>query len=240
MGALPKRSVLSAWFARLPEEKASVYDSCATELESGFNVLSIALDMALRLRERGRLREAREALALCRELAERHARVLDGVLRALDQESRHLAVLPEALEIEAEWFRTAGARSACFWGGLLRHVLFSARTRWFHMLHSLREIQGDVSEAFLSTAEEVSRGSSLAPAGEWENLEKLHDDWNTCLRETVISFKCLLDTASAGELEGLRRELEAARKSAQQQESNRPAAEETESQNSRTPERPCI
>jgi hypothetical protein len=240
LGALPKRSILSAWFARLPEEKASVFDACAAELQSGFNVLSIALDMALRMQEQGRLRAAREGLALCGELAERHARLLDNVLQVLEQESRHLAVLPEALEIEAEWFRTAGARSACFWAGLLRRVLFSARTRWLHMLSSLREIAGDISEAFLSSAEEVCGGSSLGPAEEWRKLEELHDDWNTCLQETVISFKCLLDTASAGELEGLRRELEAARKIAQQQDSKQPAAEETESESSRAPERPCI
>jgi hypothetical protein len=240
LGTLPKRSILSAWFARLPEEKAAVYDACAAELESGFSLLSIALDEGLRLRELGHLRGAREAAALCRELAERHARLLERVLRVLNQESRQLAVLPAALPIEVESFRTSAARSSCFWAGLFHRVLFSSRTRWFHKLHSLQEILGDISTAFLRTVEEISSGISVAPCARWERLEELHDDWNTCLRETVVLFKCLLDTAAPQELEGLRRELEALRKTVERESSERLAAQEVEGQSPRTPGHACF
>jgi hypothetical protein len=240
LGTLPKRSILSAWFGRLPEEKAAVYDACAVELESGFNLLSIALNEGLRLKELGHIRSARETAALCRELAQRHARLLESVLRVLDRESRHLALLPDALPFEVEAFRTPAARSSCFWNGLLHRVLFSFRTRWFHKLHSLQEIVGQVSQAFLQSAEELSSGFSLAPSVEWEALETLHDDWNTCLRETVVVLKCLLDSAASHELAGLRRELEALRSTAKRRASELLAEETIEGQGSHTQGRPCI
>ena len=236
MGTLPKRSILSVWFARLPEEKAVVYDACATELESGFAQLSVALDEGMRQQELGHLRRTREAAVLCRELAERHGHLLRNVLRVLDQESRHLAALPDALPIDGASYRTAAARSKCFWDGLLRRVLFSARIRWLHKLNSLREILADTSRTFVRTAEEISCGLSLAPVGEWATLEALHDDWNTCLQETVIHLKCLLDRAAPRELEGLRRELKALEKPALQHL----AAAEIERQDSHLQGRPCI
>ena len=240
MGTLPKRSILSVWFTRLPEEKAVVYDACATELESGFALLSVALNEGMRQQELGHLRSTREAAGLCRELAERHGRLLGSVLRVLDQESRHLAALPDALPIDGESYRTAAARSKCFWDGLLRRVLFSTRTRWLHKLNSLREILADISGTFVCTAEEISCGLSLTPLGEWAALEALHYDWNTCLQETVIHLKCLLDTAAPRELEGLRRELKALEKPVEQPALKHRAAAETESQDSYLQERPCI
>ena len=239
MGTLPKRSILSAWFARLPEEKAAVYDSYAAELESGFSLLSITLDEGLHLKDLGHLRGAREAAGLCRELAQRHAELLGSVLLVMERESRHLSVLPDALPYEVESFRTASARSSCFWNGLLHRVLFSARTRWFHKLHSLLEILEQVSREFQQTAADLSCACSLSPHGEWESLEKLHDDWNTCLREAVVLFKCLVDTAAPNELEGLRRELEAMRAEAHRKGSERLAAEEIKSRSSRPQGSPC-
>jgi len=48
-------------------------------------------------------------------------------------------------------------------------------------------------------------------------LEQMHDDWNTCLRETTILLKCLLTTLAPAEVEELRRELEEKRKRAEGQ-----------------------
>lgn len=240
MGTLPKRSILSAWFGRLPEEKAAVYNACAVELESGFNLLGITLNEGLRLKDLGYLRKAREMAALCQELAERHGRLLESVLRVVERESRHVVRLPDALPFEADSFRSPAARSSCFWNGLLHRVLFSSRTRWFHKLHSLQEILGEIAQTFRQTAEEVACGFSVTPLEGWETLETLHDDWNTCLRETVVLFKCLLDTAAPQELEGLRNELAGLRAAAERQATERPALGGVVSQGSRSQEHPCI
>jgi len=208
LGTLRKPSILSTWLARLSAEKAAVYGPSARELEAGYAVLSMALDDGLQRQEAGDLRGARASASLCWELAERHAAVLSGALGTMERRSRHFGKLPQVTPLDEETFRTEAARSSCFWNGLLHRVLFSARSRWFHKLHSLEEILYEVRADFLATSREIADGVSVLPLADWEKLERTHDDWNTCLRETVVLLKCLLTTLAPGEVEELRRELE--------------------------------
>jgi hypothetical protein len=208
LGILRKRSALSAWLARLSAEKAAVYEPSVRELETGYALLSIALDDGLRLCDSGNLWAARGAAGLCAELAERHGVTLCGALSTMERRSRHCGMLPEVHPLDAETFRTEAARSSCFWNGLLHRVLFSSRQRWFHKLETLQTILGDVQETFVCTAREIADGVSVSPLADWETLERAHDDWNTCLRETTVLLKCLLTTLAPGEVQELQRELE--------------------------------
>jgi hypothetical protein len=216
LGTRRKPSILSTWLARLSAEKAAVYEPSARELEAGYDLLSIALDDGLQRQEAGDLRGARASASLCGELAERHAALLCGALGTMDRRSRHFGKLPEVTPLDGGMFRTEAARSSCFWNGLLHRVLFSARSRWFHKLHTLEEILDEVRAGFLRSAREIADGISVSPMVEWEWLERTHDDWNTCLRETVVLLKCLLTTLAPGEVEELRRELEEQRQRAEQ------------------------
>ena len=217
MGKLRKRTILSVWLGRLSAEKAAVYEPSVKELETGYSLLSIALDDGLLRSEAGELRAARAAAELCGALAERHAALLCGALETMERRSRHFGKLPEVEPLVPETFRTEAARTASFWNTLLHRVLFSARQRWFHKLRTLEEILWGVRESFLETAGELADGLSMAPMRDWALLEQTHDDWNTCLRETTILLKCLLTTLAPGEVEELRRELEEKRKRAEEQ-----------------------
>jgi hypothetical protein len=219
LGARRKPSILSAWLARLSAEKAAVYEPSARELEAGYDLLSIVLDDGLQRQESGDWRGARTLVGLCGELAERHAVLLCGALGTMERRSRHFGKLPEVTPLDQETFRTDAARSSCFWNGLLHRVLFSARSRWFHKLRTLGEILDEVRAGFLRAAREIADGVSVSPVAEWESLERTHDDWNTCLRETVVLLKCLLTTLAPGEVEELRRELEEQRQRAEQRPS---------------------
>lgn len=220
MGKLRKPSILSTWLARLSAEKAAVYGPSARELEAGYALLSMALDEGLQRQEAGDLRGARSSASLCRELAERHAVVLIGALGTMQRRSRHFGKLPQVTPLDEDTFRTEAARSSCFWNGLLHRVLFSARSRWFHKLSALEEILDEVREDFLATAREIADGVSVSPVADWERLERTHDDWNTCLRETVVLLKCLVTTLAPGEVEELRRELEEQRQRLEQARGN--------------------
>lgn len=219
MGKLRKRTILSVWLGRLSAEKAAVYEPSVKELETGYSLLSIALDDGLLRGEAGELRAARSAAALCGALAERHAALLCGALETMERRSRHLGTLPEVDPLDPETFRSEAARTASFWNALLHRVLFSARARWLHKLRTLEEILWGVRGTFLETAGELADGVSVAPMRDWATLEQAHDDWNTCLREAIILLKCLLTTLSPGEVEELRRELEEKRKRAEEQPS---------------------
>ena len=240
MGTQRKRSILSAWVARLSAEKAAVYEPSVRELETGYDVLSIALDDGMQRQEAGDWRGARTLAGLCGELAERHAVLLCGALGTMEQRSRHFGRLPEVTPLDEETFRTDAARSSCFWNQLMHRVLFSARSRWFHKLHTLGEILEEVRGVFLYSAREIADGVSVSPRAEWERLERTHDDWNTCLRETVVLLKCLLITLAPAEVEELRRELEEQRRRVEQQPSGWLEAEEATEESSRHEGRPYV
>jgi hypothetical protein len=208
LGMQQNRSALAAWLSRLSAEKAAVYEPSVRELDTGYDLLSVALNEGLQLREAGNLWGARASAGLCGELAERHANLLCRALGTMERRSRHFGMLPEVDALDADTFRTGGARSSCFWNGLLHRVLFSGRSRWFHKLETLQEILDDLRGTFCQTARELADGASLSPLADWETLERVHDDWNTCLRETTVLLKCLLTTLAPSEVEELRRELE--------------------------------
>jgi hypothetical protein len=207
LGSPKKRSILSDWRARLSADKACVYDPSARALESGYDLLSIALDAAMCQRDTGDLLGARQALWLSAELAERHARLLEQALHAMEEHSRHFGTVPAVNPLEQEHFRTEAARFRCRWDAVLHRVLFSARSRWFLKLHTLHEISTELRDTYLFSARELADGVSIAPLAEWDLLEALHDDWNTCLRETVILLKCFLTTLEPGEIKAFKHEL---------------------------------
>ena len=219
MGKLRTRTILSVWLGRLSAEKAAVYEPSVRELETGYCLMSVALDEGLRRNETGELWAARKAAELCGALAERHAGLLCGALGTMERRSRHFGALPEVQPLDAGNFRGDGARIASKWNALLHRVLFSARQRWFHKLLTLEEILWDVRKTFLETAGALADGVSVAPVTDWSTLERAHDDWNTCLRETTILLKCLLDKLAPVEVEELRRELEEQRERAEGQPS---------------------
>jgi len=219
LGKLRKRSILAVWLGRLSADRAAVYEPSVKELDTGYSLVSIALDEGLFRNEAGDLLAARAAAELCGALAERHAAVLCGALETMERRSRHFGTLPEVDPLNPEMFRTEAARGASFWNALLHRVLFSARQRWFHKLRTLEEILWGTRESFLEKAGDLADGVSVAPLCDWAELEQTHDDWNTCLRETTILLKCLLTTLAPGELEDLRRELDENRKRAGEQPS---------------------
>jgi hypothetical protein len=240
LGTLRKPSILSTWLARLSAEKAAVYGPSARELEAGYAVLSMALDDGLQRQEAGDLHGARASASLCRELAERHAAVLGGALGTMERRSRHFGKLPQVTALDEETFRTEAARSTCFWNGLLHRVLFSARSRWFHKLQALEEILDGVRADFLTTTREIAEGVSVSPAEDWEKLERAHDDWNTCLRETMVLLKCLVTELAPGEVEELRRELEEQRQRVEQRPSEWEGEEREKEDSSRLEGRPYV
>lgn len=196
-----------------------MYEPSVRSLETGFSLLSVALHEALEHKDSGELRASREAAELCGELAERHAELLRAALRSMELRSQHFGTLPEVDPLNQDTFRSAEAQNASFWSALMHRALFSARSRWFHKLTTLQEILWKARDTFLETAGELADGVSVSPMKSWTTLEETHDDWNTCLKETTILLKCLLETLAPREVEQLRRELEEKRKRAEEQPS---------------------
>lgn len=189
---LRARSVRADWFAWLPEEKDELFDAAREELETLYSMLSIALDEALALRDRGRLAHAREQAGVTADLFDRLAlRLLSG-LRALEDHGRHFGTLPNVASLDPEFFRGDTAQRIARKSSLLSKVLLSARSKFFHKLRALSETVEELCGEFREASEEIADGSSVRPGTHWKALDIGHYDLNTCLRETIVVLKCFL------------------------------------------------
>jgi hypothetical protein len=206
---LPPRTVREDWNAWLPADKDELFGRVVDELEALYSMLSIALNEALTLRRESALGHAREQVGVSAVLFDRLSGCLAVMLGTLENHSRHFGTVPNAVPLNAQNFRGETAQRYAKKNALLGKVLFSMRSRYFHKLRLLTETVGSLQTEYREAAEEISDGSSVQPGAHWGELDNLHYDMNTCLRETMILCKSFLCALPNGEVKGFRRKLEA-------------------------------
>jgi len=54
------------------------------------------------------------------------------------------------------------------------------------------ELTEDLRGTFVASVQELAEGAPLRTDQYWEALDASHYDLNTCLRESVVLFKCFL------------------------------------------------
>jgi len=191
-GPSGRRSVKQDWIAALPREKSVLFDSIVRRWESEYAMMSIALDEALCLRTRSNLVNARMQALVASDLLSRLAGMLIIACEAVSDRARCFPNLPVVEPLKADFFRGETAQSAASWNGLLHHVLFGDRSRFFHKLRILRDTVQRLSDEFRQTAMDLTEGSSTDPSLLWDSLDSLHYDFNTCLRESEVVLKGFL------------------------------------------------
>ena len=202
-----RESVRVDWRACLPSEKGSLFGESVAELESLYAMLSITLDEALGLCARGRQTLGCDEAEICADLFDRLAERLRASLGALEEHGRHFGTSPQVAPLETEFFHSPTAQRIARNNSLLSKVLFSQRSSFFHKLRSLAEIVEDVQVEFREYAEEIADGSASRPGTNWEALDVLHYDLNTCLRETTVLLKSFLCALPSREVQPFRLKL---------------------------------
>lgn len=201
------RKVSEDWIAALPREKARAFEALVRQWECTYAMMSIALDDALSLRSRGELVCARQQVSIAAELLERLAEALTSLCDTLSLHGRRLRLLPVVEPLNTNFFRGDTGQSAASWNGILHHVLFGNRSRFFHKLRILSDTVEQLAREFREAAGDISRGLSVQPGDCWERLDSLHYDFNTCLRETEVVLKSFLRILPAEQLPTLSSEL---------------------------------
>jgi hypothetical protein len=206
---LEQRKVLDDWVAALPREKSQVYQVVVRRWECSYAMMSVALDEALSLRASGELVCARQQVSIAAGLLGRLAPSLISLCDTLSGRGQYVAKFPVVEPMNAEFFRGDTGQSAASWNGILHHVLFSARSRFFHKLrilsHTLSLLEGEFEEA----ASDISKGMCVQPDDSWQRLDNIHYDFNTCLRESEVVLKAFLRMLPEDQLPALARELDA-------------------------------
>jgi hypothetical protein len=204
-----RRKVTEEWFTALPREKAQLFDTVVRRWECGYAMMSVALDGALSLRARGELICARQQVSVTADLFERLSSTLVGLCNTLSSRGRNITRVPAVEPLNTAFFRGNTGQSAASWNGILHHLLFGDRSRFFHKLRILSDTLEQIEREFQEAANDISKGTSVEPADCWTKLDYLHYDFSTCLRETEIVLKSFLRSLPADQLSSLAAELDA-------------------------------
>jgi len=172
-------------------------------------MMSVALDDALTLRARGELVCARQQVSVAADLLGRLSSTLVGLCDTISSRARHISRIPAVEPLNTEFFRGDTGQSAASWNGILHHLLFADRSRFFHKVRILSDTLEQLEREFHDAAGDISKGLSVEPADCWTKLDYLHYDFSTCLRETEIVLKSFLRSLPSDLLPAIATELDA-------------------------------
>jgi hypothetical protein len=192
-GPVPaRREVPEDWLAALPRDKSQAFDSIVRQWECSYAMMSVALDDSLSLRLRGEIVCARQQVRITANLVARFSGSLIAACDSIAAAGRHVSDLPVVRPLKSEFFRGDTAQSAASWNGLLHHVLFGDRSRFFHKLRILSNTVEQLDREFNQAAADLSEGIADQPGQCWTALDSAHYDLNTCLREAEVVLKAFL------------------------------------------------
>ena len=200
-------TVQEDWVAWLPEAKDRLFAFTHQELEVSYSILSVTLDDALTLCKQGLLPPARQQAVVFADLFERLAGCLRGVLRALYEHGHHFGTLPNVAPLHSVFFRSARSQQIARTNSLLSFLVLRGRTRFFRKLGALEQIVADLNKDAHSIVGDVAKANSFRLVKQWQGLEILHYDLNTCLCETTIMLKSFFCVLPGDELKEFRPRL---------------------------------
>jgi len=187
-----RKSVPEEWICALPRDKSETFESLVANWESHYAMMSVSLDDSLALRARGELVCARQQVSVTAELFGRVATSLIQFCEAMSRHSRHLRSFPCVKPLNTRFFRGDIGQHAASWNGILHHVLFADRSRFYHKVRILAETLRRLEQEFRKACNVISRGASVHRSEPWKTLDCIHYDFNTCLRENEILLKSFL------------------------------------------------
>lgn len=190
-----RASVPEEWVAWLPEEKDCLYGATINELEVSYVILSVSLDDGFALCKQGKLLAARGQAVMFRALYDRLADRLHGVLRSLGEHGQQFGTFSRVAPLNLEWFRSEPARHMVRHHRLLSRLALRERAHFFQKIEVLGQMIVKLQQETHRIVAEIADGTTLRWRTRWADLEVLHDDLNTCLREITVvlkSFFCAL------------------------------------------------
>jgi hypothetical protein len=173
-------------------------------------MMSVALQDAFTFRSRGQLICARQQVGVAAELFGRISRLLVFSCETLSFFARRIPEVPHVEPLRSENFRGDTAQSAASWNGILHHVLFAERSRFFHKLRILANTLERLDIEFFEAASDIADGIATEPGLIWARIDALHFDFNTCLREMEVVMKSTLHAMPSELAQAVAAELEKA------------------------------
>lgn len=186
------RTVRQDWIGHIPDEKLRAFEAATQQWNSAYSMGSVALNEAIELWRTGQLLYARQQASFSSDLLFRLAAELSRACEIMQDEARHFTDIPAVDPLHPHNFRCASAQRAAGWNTLFHQVLFSRRSRFFQKLRVLASTIDELAAEFEAKADTIASGAASRSAEAWATLEEVHDDLNTCLRESEVVLKSFL------------------------------------------------
>jgi hypothetical protein len=202
-------SVFQDWRLPLRGDKSHAYLNYVQRLEIAYSMFSVNLDEAFGMRRGGRTSKAFQVLSVAPELCQRLAHSLHSLLHAMLEHAKHFGTTPNLAPLDAANFQNPRSQRVARFNDLLGKVLLTRKSQFLNKISTLADLVNELDSSFASTAEELASGESLHPEREWELLDAVHYDLNTCLREAVVLLKSFFHALPDAQLPSFRNTLEA-------------------------------
>jgi hypothetical protein len=193
-------SVSQDWRKPLSSEKSRTYLDCLRMLETAYAMFSVNLDEAFGMRRRGRVPMAYELLTVTPALCRRLATPLHSLLCAMLEHAKHFGTTPNILPLDPENFQSTRSQRTARFSDLFSKILLTRKSQFLHKMSALSELVIDLNAGFEETAMDLREENSRYPERQWETLDAVHYDLNTCLRQTVVLFKSFLHALPEAQL----------------------------------------
>jgi hypothetical protein len=178
-----------------------LFGTARHEMESSNLILSVSLDDALALCKRGDYTTARDRVQVVKGLFDRLAVRVNSVVLAIKDHGFHFGTLPNVTSLSPSNFRGSLAQRIALKDSVLAKVLFRERTRFFHKLDALGDIVDGLQQQAGAILVEISAEAPEVSERDWQELEVIGYDLNTCMQETTIILKSFFCALPAEELE---------------------------------------
>ncbi len=189
----PGASVQVDWVGWLPPAKLPVFRVYAEEFEAYYMMLSVLLDEAIGLRNRGRLVNSLQVMIVTPALCECLTTHLEGILCSLEVHVKHFEVVPSVAPLDPANFRGSRGQRCALKSLLLNRVLLTRRAQFLNKVGTLREMVNYLGEDYCHAVQRLtSRLSTEIAESLWAAMDSGQFDLNTCLRESMVLLKCFL------------------------------------------------
>ena len=174
-------------------------------------MFSVNFDEAVGMRRNGRNSRAFQVLSVAPALCQRLAQPLLCLLHVMLDHAKHFGIAPNLAPLDAHNFQNSRSQRVALFNDVFSRILLTRKSQFAHKISALADLVTQLGSTFESTAEELSCGDSVQPDRDWELLDSVHYDLNTCLRETVVLFKSFLHALPEAQVENFQATLQQSR-----------------------------
>jgi hypothetical protein len=192
--------VFQDWREPLNSEKTAAYVKFVQKLEMAYAMFSVSLDEALGMRRVGRTGQARQMLGVSPALCERLSIPLGCLLKSMPVHARYFGIAPNLVPLHPANFQSPRSQSVARFNELFSKLLLTRKSHFVQKISTLEDLLEELEDSFVKKAEQLAEDESLRPERDWELLDAVHYDLNTCRRETAVLYKSF--PHAEGQLEG--------------------------------------